>query len=118
MSKIRVTDNDMAMFMLCEAIGGEIEEYAEYVKPDENGFYEVVISINGKSVNTDRFIESLQRSYVEAVKRYASQLLSAQYDKIFQSVVEIQETLEHHNEIFDEKFMDNINKQPQNPTIQ
>lgn len=102
MAKINILKNDMAMFMLCEAIGEETKEFMD-LKPDENGLYDVVITLNGKEVNVERFIENLYKSYKYRIKQDAANLLSSEYDKILDSVHEIQESLEHHNKIFEEK---------------
>ena len=58
---------------------------------------------NGKEVNVERFIENLYKSYKYRIKQDAANLLSSEYDKILDSVHEIQESLEHHNKIFEEK---------------
>lgn len=102
MAKINVVNNNMAMFMLCEAIAGETEEWKD-LRADENGMYDVNIQLNGKEINVERFIENLHRSYQEEVKRQAADLLSLEYDKMLTSIHEIQEALENHNKIFDEK---------------
>ena len=54
-------------------------------------------------MNVERFIENLQRNYQDAVRKQAADLLSAEYDKILGKVYEIQEALEQHNKIFEEK---------------
>ena len=102
MAIVNVIDNDMAMFMLCEAIGEERKEFMD-LKPDEDGLYDVVITLNGKEINVERFLESLQTSYDNAVKKQASNLLSLEYDKMLNNIHEIQEALEHHNRLFEEK---------------
>ena len=43
MSKIKLTDNNMAMFMVCEAIGEERNEFMD-IKPDEDGLYDIKTS--------------------------------------------------------------------------
>lgn len=101
MAKIDVINNEMAMFMLCEAIG-EDRDIVDF-EADENGLYDVKIVFNGIELNVERFIENLNRSYQDAVKKQAADLLSAEYDKILGKVYEIQEALEQHNKIFDEK---------------
>lgn len=102
MAKINIIDNDMAMFMMCEAIGEERKEFTD-LKPDEDGLYDVVITLNGKEIDVERFLKSLQTSYDNAVKKQAADLLSLEYDKILNNIYEIQETLEHHNKLFKEK---------------
>lgn len=102
MAKIDVLNNQMAIFMLCEAIGGEREEWAD-LQADENGLYDVNIQLNGKEINVERFIENLHRSYQESVKKQAADLLSSEYDQVLGKIYEIQEALEHHNKIFEEK---------------
>lgn len=102
MAKIDVINNNMAMFMLCEAIGGERNEWND-LKADENGLYDVNIQLNGREINVERFLENLYRSYQEAVKEQAADLLSAEYDKILGKIHEIQEALEQHNKIFEDK---------------
>lgn len=101
MGKIDVINNKMAMFMLCEAIGKD-RDVIDF-QADENGLYDVKILFNDQELDVERFIENLQRSYQNAVKKQAADLLSAEYDKILGKVYEIQEALEHHNKIFDEK---------------
>lgn len=105
MAKINVIDNKMAMFMLCEAIADETKDWKD-LQPDGNGMYEVNIQLNGREVNVERFIENLYRSYQEAVKKQAADLLSSKYGKMLSSIYEIQETLENHNKLFDEKVYD------------
>ena len=85
MAKIDITNNKMAMFMLCEAIGQDRDV------------------INVQELNVERFIENLYRSYQNEVKKQATDLLSMEYDKMLKKIYEIQEALEHHNKIFDEK---------------
>lgn len=102
MAKIKITDNNMAMFLVCEAIGEERKEFMD-IKPDDDGLYDLTITLNGKEINVERFLKNLQRSYNNAVKEHGSSLLSSEYGKILQSIYEIQESLEHHNKIFDEK---------------
>ena len=101
MAKIDVMNNRMAMFMLCEAIG-EDRDIVDF-HADVNGLYDVKIIFNDKELNVERFIENLHRSYQDAVKKQAADLLSSEYDKIHGKVYEIQEALEHHNKFFDEK---------------
>lgn len=107
MAKVDVIRNKMAMFMLCEAIGGDREEFKD-LKSDENGLYDVNITLNGFEVDVNRFIENLDRSYRDAVKRQARDLLSMQYDKISSTINEIQESLESHNKLFDEKILEKL----------
>ena len=102
MAKIDVVNNNMAMFMLCEAIGGEREEWKD-LQADENGLYEVNIQLNGREINVERFIKNLHRSYQESVKKQAANLLSSQYGEMLSSIYEIQEALENHNKLFNEK---------------
>lgn len=101
MAKIDVINNKMAMFMVCEAIGQDRDVID--IQADENGLYDVKILFNDQEINVERFIENLQRNYQEAVKKRAADLLSAEYDKILGKIYEIQEVLEHHNKIFEEK---------------
>lgn len=105
MAKINVVNNNMAMFMMCEAIGEERKEFMD-LKPDENGLYDVVITLNGTEINVERFLKSLQISYNDAVKKQAADLLSLEYDKMLNNIHEIQEALEHHNKLFEEKVYD------------
>lgn len=100
--KINLKSNNMAMFMVCEAICEDRKEFAN-IKPDENGLYDITIILNGTEINAERFLQSLQRSYTDAVKEHASALLSSEYDKILKNIYEIQEALTHHNELFEEK---------------
>jgi hypothetical protein len=102
MAKIDVINNNMAMFMLCEAIGSERKEW-EDLKADENGLYDVKIFLNGKEINVERFIDNLYRSYKDAVKRQAADLLELEYSKMLNNIYEIQEALEHHEKIFEDK---------------
>jgi len=104
MAKVDVTHNKMAMFMLCEAIGGDREEFKD-LKADDNGLYDVTIALNGVEVDMNRFSENLDRSYRDAVKRQARDLLSMEYDKISSAINEIQESLENHNKLCDEKIL-------------
>lgn len=102
MAKINIINNNMAMFMLCEAISGETDEWKD-LHSDENGLYDVNIQLNGREINVERFIENLHKSYQEAVKKQAADLLNSEYEKILGSIYEIQETLENHNKLFDKK---------------
>lgn len=102
MAKIRITDNKMAMFMVCEAIGEELEEWKD-LKPDENGLYDIRIQLNGKELNVERFLENLYRSYCKSIKEQAANLLNSEYCEILNSIYEIQQSLENHNKLFDEK---------------
>ena len=102
MAKINIINNDMAMFMMCEAISEERKEFID-LKPDEDGLYDVVITLNGKEINVERFLKSLHISYNESIKKQAADLLSLEYDKILNNIYEIQEVLEHHNKLFEEK---------------
>lgn len=102
MAKIDVVNSDMAMFMMCEAIDEERKEFMD-LKPDKDGLYDVVITLNGKEINVERFLKSLQMSYNNAVKKQAADLLSFEYDKVLDNIHEIQEALERHNKLFEEK---------------
>lgn len=99
--KVDVMGNEMAMFIMCEAIGSE-QDLMDF-HADENGEYDIKIIFNGKELNVERFIDNLQKSYQDAVNQHAADLLSVKYDKIVREVNEIQKTLEFHNDIFDEK---------------
>ncbi|MCM1236682.1 MAG: hypothetical protein NC489_41930 [Ruminococcus flavefaciens] len=101
MAKLDVTKNKMAMFMLCEAIGEDRDKID--IQADENGLYDVRILFNGQELDAERFIENLQRSYQEALKKNAAGLLSSEYGKMLDQIYGIQEALEHHNKIFEEK---------------
>ena len=101
MAKIDVINNKMTMFMLCEAIG-EDRDIIDF-QSDENGLYDVKIIFNGTELNVERFLENLYISYQDAVKKQAADLLSSEYDKILGKVYEIQEALEQHNKIFEDK---------------
>ena len=50
MAKIKITDNNMAMFLVCEAIGEERKEFMD-IKPDDDGLYDLTITLNGKEIN-------------------------------------------------------------------
>ncbi len=104
MAKVDVINNKMAMFILCEAIGKDREKFKD-LKADSNGLYDVTITLNGIEVDINRFLENLDISYKDAVKRQASELLSLQYNKISSTINEIQESLENHNRIFDDKIL-------------
>ncbi len=101
MAKIDVINNKMAMFMLCEAIG-EDRDIIDF-QADENGLYDVKILFNGQELNVERFVENLQKNYQDAVKKQATDLLSSQYGEILDKIYEIQEALEQHNKIFEDK---------------
>ncbi len=101
MAKIDVINNKMAMFMLCEAIG-EDRDVIDF-QADENGLYDVKILFNGQELNVERFVENLQRNYQDEVKKQAADLLSSQYGEILDKIYEIQEALEQHNKIFEDK---------------
>ena len=102
MAKIKLSNNNMAMFMVCEAIGEERKEFMD-IKPDADGLYDINITLNGKGINVERFLKSLQASYNNSVRKCGADLLSMEYDKMLNSIHEIQEMLEHHHKIFDEK---------------
>lgn len=102
MAKIKLSNNNMAMFMVCEAIGEERKEFMD-IKPDADGLYDINITLNGKEINVERFLKSLQASYNNSVRKCGADLLSMEYDKMLNSIHEIQEMLEHHHKIFDEK---------------
>lgn len=102
MAKINVLNNSMAMFLLCETIAEETDEWKD-VQSDENGMYEVNIQLNGREINVERFIENMHASYQEAVKKQASDLLRSEYEKVLASIYDIQETLENHNKLFEKK---------------
>lgn len=99
MAKININNNSMALFMVYEAIVGEREEWKE-LEPDENGMYDLNIQLNGKELNVERFIENLQKSYQQAVKKKATDLLSYEYDKMLLEIHDIQQVLELHNRVF------------------
>lgn len=101
MAKIDVINNNKAKFMLCEAIGSEREEWID-LKADEKGLYDINIQLNGREINVERFIENLHKSYQDVVKKKATDLINAEYDKILEKVYEIQEVLKQHNKIFEE----------------
>ena len=101
MAQLDVINNKMAMFMVCEAI--EQDKDVIDIQADKKGLYDVKILFNNQELNVERFIENLQRNYQEAVKKQAADLLSAEYDKMLGKIHEIQEALEHHNKIFEEK---------------
>ena len=104
MAKIDLKSNDMAMFMVCEAIGPEMDEWdTKDLKPDEDGLWDIVIKLNGKELNAERFLEGLQRSYIESGKKYAADLLNSEYEEMLKSIYEIQKTLEHHDKLFNKK---------------
>ena len=106
MAKINVTNNNMALFMLSEAIGEERKEFTD-IKPDNDGLFDIDITLNGKEINVERFLASLQLSYNNAVKKHAATLLSLEYDKMLNNIHEIQEALENHNKLFKEKAYNN-----------
>lgn len=101
MAKIDVINNKMAMFMLCEAIG-EDRDIIDF-QADENGLYDVKIQFNDQELNVERFIENLQRNYQDAVRKQAADLLSLEYGEVLGKIHEIQEALEYHNKLFEEK---------------
>lgn len=101
MSRIDITKNKMALFLVCEAIGEERKEFMD-LEPDEDGLYDISIKINGKEVNTNRFIDTLQISYNEAVKKSASEIISSKYDKLIKDIDAIHDVLEYHNKLFEE----------------
>ena len=92
MAKINLSNNNMALFMVCEAIAEERKEWYD-IKPNENGCYDLNIQINGKEINVERFLNSLYESYKTRVKEHAANLLSLEYDKMLNSINEIQETI-------------------------
>ena len=92
----------MAMYLICEAIDTETKDFKD-LSPDENGMYDLTIQINGKELNVERFLTNLNESYKNAVKRQATDTLISQYDEILHSIYNIQETLQHHEKLFDEK---------------
>lgn len=102
MAKINVIKNEMAMFILCEAIAGETEKWKD-LKSDVNGCYDINIQLNGKEINVERFLDNLIRSYQDDVKKQAADLLIMEYDEILNKVYEIQEALEHQNKLFEGK---------------
>lgn len=102
MAKIKLTENNMGMFLVCEAIGEERKEFMD-IKPDTDGCYDLTITLNGKEINVERFLKSLQASYNDSVRRKAADLLYLEYEGMLDSIHSIQGMLEHHDKIFDEK---------------
>lgn len=101
MSKINLINNSMAMFMVCEAINGEDD--TSFIEPDENGYYDITIQLNGKELDAERFLENLEKSYRQALRKKAADLLSSEYDKMLSEIHDIQATLKLHNRIFSKK---------------
>ena len=101
MSKINLINNSMAMFMVCEAISGEDD--TSFIEPDENGYYDITIQLNGKELDAERFLENLEKSYRQALRKKAADLLSSEYDKMLSEIHDIQATLKLHNRIFSKK---------------
>ena len=102
MAKIKLSDNNMAMFMVCEAAGKDRQGFID-VKPDEEGLYDLTITLNGKELDVEAFLRSLQQSYNDAVRAHGASLLLSEYDDMLKEIHEIQAALEHHNKIFDDK---------------
>lgn len=102
MAKIKIKNNDMAMFLVCEAIGAEREEFID-IMPDEDGAYDLKITLNGKEINVERFLTSLKRSYDHTVTKHATDLLRKEYEKMIDSIYDIQEALKYHCKIFEKK---------------
>ncbi len=101
MAKIDVINNQMAMFMVCEAVAEQRHDFD--FRADENGLYDLSIQFNGKEVDVQRFLDHLQENYHNAVKKQAADLLSNEYSKMLDKIYTIQEALDQHEKIFDEK---------------
>lgn len=69
MAKIKLKEDNMALFMISEAIGPERKDFMD-IKPDKNGFYDLKITLNGKELNVERFLTNLQRSYDNACDNF------------------------------------------------
>lgn len=93
--KLSPSDENMATFMLCEAIGKERGHLD--LKKDENGEYDVKLLLNGQELDFERFCESLSKSYNTALKKQTAELLSREYDNIVDEIQKIQETLREHS---------------------
>ena len=107
MTKINLKNSNIAMIMICEAIGEGIDEWdPKDFDSDDDGLYDIAIKFNGKEINAKKFIESLDIIYRDTVKKHAADLLSLEYGKMLDSIYEIQEALNHHNKIFDKKVYD------------
>lgn len=102
MAKIKLSDNSMAMFMVCEAVGKDRQGFID-VKPDEDGLYDLTITLNGKELDVEAFLRSLHRSYNDAVRAQGASLLLSEYEDVLKEIHEIQAALQHHNKIFDDK---------------
>lgn len=95
MAKINLFSNPMANFMMCEAIGEERKQF-ENLQPNEDGSYDIVITLNGVEVNVERFIASLQMSYQKSVVERTDNLLRDKYESIISEIYEIEHALESH----------------------
>ena len=100
MTKIDLTSyqNKTALWMICEAIGENRSGFN--FKPDENGLYDLSITLNGDELDVNRFIDQLQKSYETAVKKAATEMVQSEYGSIIDQIHNINETLKNHDKIF------------------
>ena len=102
MAKINILEdqNKMALWIICEAIGDQREEFKNEMKKDENGYHEISLFLNGKELDFERFLNALELAYHHSVKKTASEIVSSKYEDIIGEIYEIQEKLKSHKELF------------------
>lgn len=102
MAKINILEdqNKMALWMICEAIGDQREEFKNEMKKDENGYHEISLFLNGKELDFERFLNALELTYHHSVKKTASEIVSSKYEDIIGEIYEIQEKLKSHKVLF------------------
>ena len=102
MAKINILEdqNKMALWMICEAIGDQREDFKNEMKKDENGYHEISLFLNGKELDFERFLNALELAYHHSVKKTASEIVSSKYEDIIGEIYEIQEKLKSHKDLF------------------
>ena len=99
MNKFDVTKRDMAHRIVLESIGLNYH-LIDQMKRNDDGTFDVVLTVGGVQLDFDRFAEVIEKQLEELIEGEAQALLDKKYADLVCEIEDIQERIQGQKERF------------------
>ena len=99
MNKFNVMDRNMATRIVLESIGSN-HHLIDQMKQNDDGTFDVVLTVGGVQLDFDRFTEVIENQLEELIEGEAQALLDKKYADLVCEIEDIQERIQNQKEKF------------------
>ena len=99
MNKFNVMERNMATRIVLESIGSN-HHLIDQMKQNDDGTFDVVLTVGGVQLDFDRFTEVIENQLEELIEGEAQALLDKKYADLVCEIEDIQERIQNQKEKF------------------